>query len=168
VPSFGEISGDFLRISSEVVWATVATVDTRGRPRTRVLHPIWEVVADRPVGWIGTTRTPLKEKHLAANPCVSLSYWSPKQETAHVEARASWADEERERVWEMFVGAPPPLGYDPATIPPWKDGPLAGPFSVLRLEPWRVMVLTAEDAASGRWYERFWRSESEQPLASRA
>ena len=108
-------------------------------------HPIREVVADRPVGWIGTSRTPLKEKHLAANPCVSLSYLVPPTGDRARRSACFWADEERERVWEIFVGAPPPLGYDPATIPPWEGRPLAGPFSVLRLEPWRVMMLTAED-----------------------
>jgi hypothetical protein len=35
VPSFASIEADFLRITSEVVWATVATVDGEGRPRTR-------------------------------------------------------------------------------------------------------------------------------------
>lgn len=133
--SFDDIRDDFLRIAGDVVWCTVATVDTRGRPRTRVLHPIWEVVDGAPLGWVATSRSPLKEKHLAANPHVSCSYWSPKQETAHVECRASWADDERERVWQLFLDAPPPLGYDPGAMPAWKDGPLAGAFAALRLIP---------------------------------
>jgi hypothetical protein len=157
VPSFESIEADFLRISSEVAWATVATVDGDGRPRTRILHPYWEVIDGRPVGWVGTSRSPLKTRHLAANPHVSCAYWSPKQETAHVESRASWADDERERVWQLFLAADPPLGYDPAAIPQWKDGPLAGQWAVLRLDPWRLMLLTAEDAATGNWYRRVWR-----------
>jgi Pyridoxamine 5'-phosphate oxidase len=157
MPSFESIQEDFLRITSEVVWATVATVDSKGRPRTRILHPYWEAVEGRPVGWIGTVPSRLKAKHIAANPYVSVAYWSPKQETAHAECRASWADDERERVWELFKAAEPPLGYDPAEIPPWKDGPLGGGFRVLRLDPWRVMVLTTEDMAEDRWYQRYWR-----------
>lgn len=157
MPSFESIEEDFLRISAEVAWATVATVDSRGRPRTRILHPYWEVVDGRPVGWVGTVRSPLKSKHLAANPHVSVSYWSPKQETAQADCRASWADEERERVWNLFLEAEPPLGYDPATLPQWKDGPLGGVFAVLRFDPWRVMILTAEDVAENRWYQRYWR-----------
>jgi hypothetical protein len=157
MPSFESIEEDFLRISAEVVWATVATVDTRGRPRTRILHPYWEVIDGRPVGWIGTVRSPLKSKHLAANPFVSVAYWSPKQETAHADCRAAWADDERERVWNLFLEAEAPLGYDPGTLPQWKDGPLGGVFAALRLDPWRVMVLTAEDAAEDRWYKRYWR-----------
>ena len=155
---FSDVRDEMLRITAEVAWATVATVDTRGRPRTRMLHPIWEVVDEGPVGWIGTSRSPLKTRHLEANPHCSCSYWSPKHETAHAECRASWAPDERERVWGLFLDAEPPLGYDPASIPPWKDGPLGGAFDVLRLDPWRIMLLTAEDLASGNWYQRVWRS----------
>jgi hypothetical protein len=156
---FSELQDDFLRITGDVVWSTMATVDTRGRPRTRVVHPIWEVVDGRPVGWVGTSRSPLKTRHLGANPYVSMSYWSPKQETAHADCRASWAEDQNERVWQLYVDAEPPLGYDPATIPPWKDGPLAGEFQALRLDPWRVMLLSAEDAAQGNWYQRVWRPD---------
>jgi hypothetical protein len=92
MPSFASIEADFLRITSEVAWATVATVDEEGRPRTRILHPYWESVDGRPVGWVGTSRSPLKSRHLAANPHVSLAYSSPKQETAHAECTAFWAD----------------------------------------------------------------------------
>jgi general stress protein 26 len=154
---FSDLRDDFLMIVSDVVWATMATVDTRGRPRTRVVHPYWEEVDGRPVGWVGTSRSPLKTKHLEANPHVSLSYWSPKHETAHVECRASWADDQRERVWQLFLEADPPLGYDPGSMSPWKDGPLGGEFAALRLDPWRLMILTAADAAEGRWYQRVWR-----------
>ena len=157
MPSFENIEGDFLRISAEVAWATVATVDSKGRPRTRILHPYWEVVDGRPVGWVGTSRSPMKSKHLAANPFVSVAYWSPKQETAHAECRASWADEQRERLWELYRSAEPPLGYDPGDLAQWKDGPLGGVFAALRLDPWRVMVLTNEDVAAGRFYKRYWR-----------
>jgi hypothetical protein len=157
MPSFESIEEDFLRISAEVAWATVATVDLKDRPRTRILHPYWEVVEGRPVGWVGTSRSPMKSKHLTANPFVSVAYWSPKQETVHAECRASWADEERERVWELYRAAEPPLGYDPGDMAAWKDGPLGGVFAALRLDPWRVMVLTSDDVAAGRFYKRYWR-----------
>jgi hypothetical protein len=29
---------------------------------------------------------------------------------------------------------------------------------VLRFDPWRLMLLTAEDAAAGNWYQRVWRA----------
>jgi hypothetical protein len=50
-------------------------------------------------------------------------------------------------VWERFKAAPPPLGYDPREIPPWKDGPTSDAFAVWRLQPWRLRVL---DAVYGR------------------
>ena len=42
-----------------------------------------------------------------------------------------------------------PLGYDPGGIgvPGW-DGPSSPAFSVLRLDPWRVRVLTGEPPQS--------------------
>jgi hypothetical protein len=153
---FSELQDDFLRITGEIVWCSVATVDTRGRPRTRVLHPCWEVVDGHPVGWVGTTRSPLKTRHLAANPYVSCSYWSPKHETASADCRAEWAPDQNERVWQLFLDAEPPMGYDPATMPPFKDGPAGGGFQALKLDPWRLAVLTAEDAAAGGFHGRVW------------
>ncbi len=38
---------EFLDIAHRIVWASVATVDRRDRPRSRVLHPIWERDGDR-------------------------------------------------------------------------------------------------------------------------
>jgi hypothetical protein len=73
-------------------------------------------------------------------------------------AGPSWADDQRERVWQLFLDAEPPLGYDPGAIPQWKDGPLGGAFAALRLDPWRLMMLTAEDMATGNWYRRVWRA----------
>ncbi len=32
----------FRDMAHRIVWATVATVATDGRPRTRILHPLWE------------------------------------------------------------------------------------------------------------------------------
>ena len=32
----------FVELAHRIVWGTVATVDPEGRPRTRILHPIWE------------------------------------------------------------------------------------------------------------------------------
>jgi hypothetical protein len=36
----------FVGIGHRVVWGTVATVDRRGRPRSRVMHPYWQRVED--------------------------------------------------------------------------------------------------------------------------
>ncbi len=55
----------FVEMAHRIVWAGVATVDRRGRPRTRILHPIWEWDGERLVGWIGTSQSPVKASHLA-------------------------------------------------------------------------------------------------------
>src|SRR3712207_2928039 len=69
--SFANIQEDFQRFTADIVYCTVTTVDLRGRPRSRVMHPIFEVVGGRPIGWAVTDRSPIKTRHLAANPYVS-------------------------------------------------------------------------------------------------
>ena len=145
---FGDIAAEFEARITRIVWCTVATVDRKGRPRTRILHPIWE----GPTGWIATGRHSLKEKHLAANPHVSLTYWDPKHEQVYVEAAAAWDDDpaQKQRIWDLYKNTPPPLGYDPAIIPVWKDGPASPEFGVLRLTPWRIEVSGLGNVMSGQ------------------
>ena len=50
-------------------------------------------------------------------------------------------DETRTRVWQMFKDAPAPVGYDPAIVPVWSEGPTSPAFAALRLEPWRLRVM---------------------------
>jgi hypothetical protein len=135
---FTALEPEFMRRVSRIVWCSIATIDRAGNPRTRILHPIWEVIDGKLVGYIATGRHSLKEKHLAGNPYVSCSYWDAEQEQVYVDAKADWLDApaERQRIWDMFKNTPPPLGYDPGMI--WQGGPLADDFGVLRLIPWRV------------------------------
>lgn len=137
-----DVAPAFVDMAHRIVWCSAATVDTHGRPRSRVLHPIWEWDGATLVGWIGTSATPVKRAHLEASPHLSLNYWHPSHDTCVAECRASWAfdDETCVRVWELFRESPPPLGYDPAMIPAW-DAPTSSSFSVLRCEPWRLRVL---------------------------
>ena len=37
-----DIAPKFVAMAHQIVWCTAATVDAKGRPRSRVLHPIWE------------------------------------------------------------------------------------------------------------------------------
>jgi hypothetical protein len=131
----------FVEMAHRIVWCSVATVDGRGRPRTRILHPIWQWDGERLVGWIATSPTPVKRAHLEAQPNVSLSYWAPTHDTCSAECRASWAfdDETRTMVWELFRSGPPPVGYDPGIVPGW-GSPTSEAFAALRLEPWRLRV----------------------------
>ncbi|MBA2447372.1 MAG: pyridoxamine 5'-phosphate oxidase family protein [Chloroflexi bacterium] len=133
----------FVEMAHRIVWSSVATVDRAGRPRSRLLHPIWTWDGVALVGWIGTTATPVKLAHLEQSPFVSCSYWAPSHDHCVAECRADWAfdDETRTMVWNLFKDAPAPLGYDPAAIgaPGW-DSPTAPAFAVLRLRPWRPRV----------------------------
>lgn len=143
-----EIEDEFMARVSRIVWCTVTTVDSKDRPRSRILHPIWE----GPVGWIATGRDSFKAKHLAGNPHVSLSYWDPQHQQIYAECMATWEDDlgEKRRIWALYKDTPPPLGYDPAMIPAWKDGPASPQFGVLKLTPWRIEVSAIADMMAGR------------------
>jgi hypothetical protein len=138
-----QVAPAFVEMAHRIVWCTAATVDVKGRPRSRILHPIWDWDAEKGLleGWIATGPTPTKRAHLNASPHISLNYWDPTQDTCVAECRATWAfdDETRTRIWDLFKNAPPPVGYDPAMIPVW-DKPTSDSFAALRLDPWRVRV----------------------------
>ena len=137
-----DIARAFVEVAHRIVWASVATVDASNRPRSRVLHPIWEVVDGDLVGWIATGPTPAKVAHLEHSPYVSVNYWDAQHDVATAECAATWHhdDETCVRVWNLFADGPEPVGYDPAMIPPWKDGPTSPAFAALRLSPWHLRV----------------------------
>jgi hypothetical protein len=151
--ALAEVAPAFVEIAHRVVWSTVSTVDGKGRPRSRVLHPIWRWDGESITGWIGTYASPLKRAHLRHSPYVSCGYWAPSQDTATAECHAEWAEdaETRTMVWNLFKEAPEPLGYDPGAIgvPGW-DEPTSPGFSVLRLSPWRLRALAGENMLAGR------------------
>jgi general stress protein 26 len=134
VASFDDIADEFGARVARIAWCSAATVDRKRRPRQRILHPIYE----REIGYIATGRHSFKEKHLAANPHVSLSYWDPQHQQVYYDATAEWLDgmADTRRIWELYKNTPPPLGYDPAMI--WKDGVEDPEFGVLKLTPWRI------------------------------
>ncbi len=131
----------FVEMAHQIVWCSAATVDTHNRPRSRILHPIWQWDGTHLVGWIGTAPTSIKQKHLNASPYMSLSYWTTSHDTCVADCRVTWAfdSETRTMVWNMFLTAPAPVGYDPTLIPGW-DSPTSDTFAVLRLDPWRLRV----------------------------
>ncbi len=138
-----EIAPSFVEMAHRIVWCTVATVDADGRPRSRVLHPLWTWDGGQLTGVVATGPTPVKVSNLEQSPYVSCNYWSPTQDVATAECRTSWSFDDQTciDVWEAFKAAPEPVGYDPAIIPPWAaDGPTGDAFAVLKLEPWRLRV----------------------------
>jgi hypothetical protein len=150
---------EFVEVAHGIVWCTVATVDRRGRPRSRVLHPVWRMQPDGTLaGLVATRPTPLKRAHLAHGRFVSCSYWHPEHDVAVAECAAAWLPEaEHARVWDAIASAPAPVGYDPGHI--WPDGPHGADFAALRLEPWRVTVRRAGDFATGV-PARVWRKDA--------
>ena len=145
-----EIAPDFVAMAHKIVWCTVATVDKQGRPRSRILHPIWDWDGTNLVGWIATGATATKLAHLQASPFVSCNYWTPEQDTCVAECRASWITDSagKAAVWEKLANGPEPVGYDPAMIPGWENSESPG-FAGLKLEPWRLRVMPAAAMLSG-------------------
>jgi general stress protein 26 len=159
VRSFDEIRSELVEVVQSIVYATMTTVDAQGRPRARVLINVWELDGDAPVGWLATYKTPVKSAHLARNPHVTMSYWSPRQDFAAFDTTAEWVDDRdtRAEVWDMYGrGNPLGVGYDPSRF--WR-GPNDSKFHVLRLDPWRVQVLRGRDLATGT-PSRIWRRAS--------
>ncbi|MQA12352.1 MAG: pyridoxamine 5'-phosphate oxidase family protein [Pseudonocardiaceae bacterium] len=128
VADYGTVAPAFLEMANRMVYCTLATVDRRGRPRSRMVHSLWEWDGTSLVDWVGSLVTPMKRAHLASNPYVSCSFWDGAEvyDTCTAECRTELLlDEESRRAgWDRFASTPPPLGYDPAAIlPEWADGP---------------------------------------------
>jgi hypothetical protein len=138
-----EIAPAFVEMAHSIVWASVATVDPNGRPRSRILHPIWEWNGTDLIGWIATSPSPIKHTDLAVHPDVAVSYWTTTHDTCSADCAAQWYfdDETRTAVWDKFKNGPAPVGYDPAIIPAWRDGPMSAAFAALHLTPRRLRVL---------------------------
>jgi pyridoxine/pyridoxamine 5'-phosphate oxidase len=91
------------------------TVDRKGRPRARVLLPIWEVVDGRPVGWLAAYKTPVKVAHLANNHHTTFSYWNPRQNAVFIDSIAERVEDQdvKREAWNLYTkGSPPEVGYD--------------------------------------------------------
>lgn len=153
VTAFADIEEDFIARVSRTIWCTVTTVDGQGRPRGRILHPIWE----GSTGWIATGRKTHKAKHIAANPYVSLAYWDPQHEQVFADCRAEWVDDpsEKQRIWDLFKSTPEPLGYDLGMF--WKRGVGDPAYGLLRLTPWRIELWSLGAMMKGE-PPRVWRS----------
>jgi hypothetical protein len=148
IQSFAEIEAEFIERVHRVVWCSAATVDSKNRPRSRVWHTYWE----GQVGWIATRRQTLKTQHFARNPYVSLGYVGEVFRPVYVDCAVQWADDlaDKERVWNLFKNAPPPLGYDPAPI---FISPDHENFGILKLTPWRIELATPPE------HRKVWRSK---------
>jgi general stress protein 26 len=103
---FSEIEAEFYTRVEKMIWCNVATVDAQQRPRSRIMHPVWEGLT----GWATSRRYAYKAKHLAANPHVSLAYIADVAKPVYVECVAEWVDDvaEKQRVWNFLKSIPEP------------------------------------------------------------
>jgi uncharacterized pyridoxamine 5'-phosphate oxidase family protein len=131
---FKDIQTEFMERAQRVVYCNMATVDLKGRPRSRIIHAIWN---EEPIGWVITAPGSPKLRHLANNPHVSLAYIGQMEKPIYIEATASWveSDDEKWRIWEFIKSVPEPMGFDP--------GPSYGDihhkyFGLLCFTPWRI------------------------------
>ncbi len=149
--SFAAIADEFNAYVGAIVSATMVTVDAKNRPRTRVLIPVWEVVDGEPVGWLATYKTKVKAAHIAGNPYTSFSYWEHGNNSAAVDAHATWVDDPhvKAHVWQLYrKTSPPGAGYHLGAF--WHS-PGDPRLHVLKLTPWRIQVIRGRDLRSRIW-----------------
>lgn len=135
--TFADIADEFARRVERMVWCNAATVDTCGRPRSRLLHPIWEGA----IGWVTTHRHSLKARHLVRNPYLSLAYSADFATPVFVDCTAEWEEDldQKRQIWSLLTLAPRPLGFDPTLTFGNHENP---EFGLLKLIPWRIEVAT--------------------------
>jgi general stress protein 26 len=146
IGSFAEIQEEFIARAHDAIWCVVTSISPANRPKSRLLHPIW----DGQIGWVATFRDSPKAKHFERNPYVSVTYCKEPFKPVYADCIAEWADDlpQKQFAWNLFMNTPPPLGY-PMDIPP--DDPK---FGVLKLIPWRIEVYTLGGDT------KIWRSEN--------
>lgn len=156
--SLADVAPKFVTMAHQIVWCSVATVDPQGRPRSRVLHPVWEWDGTQLVGYIATGKTPIKLADLNQSAHVSCNYWTPAQDTCVAECEASWIEDRagKHHVWDALANAPQPVGYDPSMIPGW-DNADAPSFNALRLTPYRLRTMPGESLMNGSYAADTWR-----------
>ncbi len=133
VSTFAEIQVEFMTRSQQAIYCNMATIDRQDRPRSRIMHPIW----DGPIGRVISWPTSHKAKHLERNPSVSLASIHDKNKPVYVDAVAEWVDEveEKQRIWELHKTTSPPLGFDPQ---PHYGDINHHYYGLLRFTPWRI------------------------------
>ena len=156
-----EIAPAFVAMAHRIVWASAATVDAHGRPRSRVLHPLWTWDGTSLTGVVATSPNSAKRPDIDRTPYVSFNYWAPEQDTCTAECAVEWIldPEGRRQVWDAFVNAPAPVGYDPSIIPQWTS-PDAPEFGGLRLTPYRLRVMPGTVMTKGEGELQVWSASS--------
>jgi len=150
VQSLLEIETEFIQRVHSMVWCSMATLDTKNRLRSRILHPLWEGAT----GWASARPQSLKAKHIAHCSYVSLAYVSDIARPVYVDCTAEWEfdSEKKKHVWELFETSPPPAGFDLGKIFKGLDDP---EYGVLKFTPWRIELFDISDAVNRKvWLAR--------------
>jgi len=136
-----------VEIAHRIVWCTLATIDGSGRPRSRLVHPVWTRITDGGlVGYVSSRRGSPKSAHLTASPYASCSYWDSAHDVAVAECHAAWHPQP-ERSWHVFSEPAPPLGFDPASM--FAGGLRSADAGIIVLRPWRLRWGRAAELARG-------------------
>jgi hypothetical protein len=148
ISTYAEIEAEFLERAHRMVWCDMATVGPDGRPRTRIVHPIWR----DGVAWITSFRTGPKADDIGRNPYVSLAYVADPMRPAYAECVAAWEDDPiaRREVWEWIATIPEPLGYNTEAM---FGGYEVSNLTLLRLTPWKIRLSVAGDLAALQIWE---------------
>ena len=151
------VEDEFITVAHRIVWCGVATVDRRGRPRSRILHPYWERTGDGrarlgrhpPLAAEGAPTSSARRTSRAPTGTRPTTWRSP---TATPPGRRTATS--TRACGSCTPRAPEPLGYDFHQI--WPEGPAAPGAALLRLDPWRLHVADAMTVAT----PRVWRADT--------
>ena len=159
--SLEQIAPAFIEMAHSIVWASAATVDANGQPRTRVLHPIWEWDGTDLFGWIATVPSPVKKAHLAVHPQMSRELLGPHHDTCSADCLVEWYldDETRSAVWDKFANGPRRWAMTRESFRMWIDGPTSDDFAALRLTPYRLRVMAGTVMTKGEGAPLSWSAE---------
>ncbi len=149
----------FVAMAHNIGMCTVATTGPDGRPHTRVMQPVWDWDGTALTGWASTTTDAPKLADIGRTPAVSLTYWTPDQDTCSADCTVEvvTAPAELAASWDRFVAAPAPAGYDPAIHPDWETS--ASPtFGVIRLTPTWLRVMPGTLMLAGEGEVLTWRA----------
>lgn len=157
VETFADIQPEFEERAHRMVWCDMATVGLDGRPKTRIVHPVW----DGDTAWVTSMRVGPKAEEIDRNPYVSLAYVADPMRPAYAECVAAWEDDRatRVRVWEWIASFPEPLGYDAQTMFGGYDVPN---LTLLKLTAWSIRLTVAGDLSA----RRVWSAEYRQSARS--
>jgi hypothetical protein len=67
VSSLAEIEAEFIERAHRMIWCDMATVGPDGRPRTRVVHPVWE----GDTAWMTSLRVGPEADHIDRAVCLT-------------------------------------------------------------------------------------------------